>query len=201
MLSYFRHLGVATAVMATVAFAQEALASRAVQQGFDRSQCSNGMCTILRVIVELNSSSQEPVVRIARHDFDDGFTAYNYDTVVQRADDVCSKDVIVPADVFNAVGAVFRSITIGGTPSPVLTPTQQTLLLFYTTLLQQTQGFECSPRDLGEVNIPSVPTAPPAPAPLPQAPVFVPPVQGGFGPFPPAPQPYVPGNTGGVIFQ
>lgn len=175
-----------------------ALATRTVQQGFDRAQCSNGMCTILRVLVELNSDSATPVVRVARHDFEDGATVYNYDTVVQRANDVCSKDVVVPQDVFNAVGAVFRSISSGGTPPPVLTPTQQTLLLFYTTLLQQTQGFECTPRDLGDVNIPDTPVPPPA---NPGAPIGIPPLIGNEGPLPPPPEPFVPGNTGGVIFQ
>jgi|GEM_PF-693584 len=193
---------------------------RLVQQGFDRSQCSNGMCTVVRVMIELDSTADKPVVRVARNDFTDGTVSYIYDTVVQRADDVCVKDVIVPETVFGAIANVFRSISAGGTPPPVLTPTQQTLLLFYTTLLQQTQGFDCTPRDLGEVALPTPPSAPPAPVippvanPFPTTPVApvapvavppaalppiaIPPIVGNpASPLPPAPV----FNTGGVVFQ
>jgi hypothetical protein len=175
-----------------------ALADRTIQQGFDRNQCSNGMCTILRVLIELNGDAATPIVSVARRDFVYGPSVFNFDTVVQRASDVCTKDVVVPQDVFTAVGAVFKSISSGGTPPPVLTPTQQTLLLFYTTLLQQTQGFECSPRDLGDVEVPDTSVQPGL---NPGSPYGVPPVYGNNGYLPPAPLPYIPGNVGGVIFQ
>ena len=134
-------------------FAAPAFASRTVQQGFDETQCANGACTVLRVTIDLDSSKEDPIYNQARNSVIYGNDRYTYDTVIFRAADTCTKAVIVPEDVFFAIAAVFRTIAgVNGTPPPVLTPTQQTLLLFYTTLLQQTQGFECAPRDLNNRN-------------------------------------------------
>jgi hypothetical protein len=60
----------------------------------------------------------------------------------------CSKTAIVPSAVFKAVTAVLSSvkdnIDHNGSTAPALTPVQQTMLLFYTTIMQQTLNFDCS---------------------------------------------------------
>ncbi len=60
----------------------------------------------------------------------------------------CSKTAIVPSPVFKAVIAVLSSvrddIDRNGSAAPALTPMQQTMLLFYTTIMQQTLNFDCS---------------------------------------------------------
>lgn len=60
----------------------------------------------------------------------------------------CSKTANVPHSVFKAVkavmGSVEHSINQNGGAAPALTPLQQTMLLFYTTIMQQTLNFDCS---------------------------------------------------------
>lgn len=60
----------------------------------------------------------------------------------------CSKTAIVPNTVFKAITAVLASvkdsIDQGGGAPPAFTPMQQTMLLFYTTIMQQTLNFDCS---------------------------------------------------------
>jgi hypothetical protein len=125
-----------------------ATGNRTVTNGFDESQCKNGACTILRVEIELDTQQNRPIYNRQYQSIITGNTTFYYDNLVYTAEDRCTKEVIVPVEVFRAIASVFRTIGGNGNPPPVLNPTQQTLILFYTTLLQQTQGFTCSPNDL-----------------------------------------------------
>jgi hypothetical protein len=71
-----------------------------------------------------------------------------YQTVVSASGDTCTKQVRIPRDVFTSITAVMRTISNAGDVPPALNSTQQAMLLFYSTLMQQTLGFQCSSRDL-----------------------------------------------------
>ncbi len=60
----------------------------------------------------------------------------------------CSKTVTVPRDAYWAVVGILGAMGgVGATHSasraPVLTPAEQTMLLFYNTVMEQTKGFSC----------------------------------------------------------
>lgn len=114
-------------------------------------ECNDVQCIIFEVTIHLNSYHETPLTRRTSHMISLDGTSSHYDSVVERAGDSCTKQVRVPRSVYEMVTDVMASI--GGTsgqPLPVLTPSQQTILLLYTTLSQQTMSFTCSPRDLGE---------------------------------------------------
>lgn len=104
----------------------------------------SGLCTVFQVAVKIKDSgsrgshSNSDVIYI-------GGTSNPYTATVEWEKDTCSKEVRVPVNVFKSIVSVMESIsgeTEDGLP-PVLTPAQQTILLFYSTLMQQTLSFTC----------------------------------------------------------
>ena len=57
----------------------------------------------------------------------------------------CSKRALVPKPVYDAVMASMKQISRKTVQdlSPVLTPSEQTMLLFYNTVMQQFADFDC----------------------------------------------------------
>lgn len=86
-----------------------------------------------------------PIFQVAIKHRDVGPSAIPSGRVINTAE--CTKTAEVPAAVFNAVKAVMNSVENGiqrnGGSMPALTPLQQTMLLFYTTIMQQTLNFDC----------------------------------------------------------
>jgi hypothetical protein len=106
--------------------------------------CVRGQCTVFQVVVRLPAqatSAKEDSLGVIYI----GGVANEYSSTVEVAGDVCSKEVRVPQPVYETIVDIMRSMSGDrGEPPPVLTPAQQTILLFYSTLMQQTLNFSCS---------------------------------------------------------
>ncbi len=57
----------------------------------------------------------------------------------------CSKTINVDQSVYRAITTYMRSlVNEDGTTRPAFTPSEQTMILFYTTIMQLTHGFNCN---------------------------------------------------------
>lgn len=112
------------------------------------SQCSpEGQCVVFEVSIQMDSQADRPVVINSPIIYLDDSNSYT--TTVVRKGDVCTKQVKVPYPVYQSIAAIMSTLDgSSGEPPPAFTPAQQTMLLFYTTLMQQTLSFNCSPSDL-----------------------------------------------------
>jgi hypothetical protein len=102
------------------------------------------MCTVFQVAVKIADNGSRGAVTT-----DDviyiGQRPNKYVSTVEWEADSCSKEVRVPEDVFMSIVKVMKTISgTEDTPPPALTPAQQTVLLFYSTLMQQTLSFTCA---------------------------------------------------------
>jgi hypothetical protein len=121
--------------ISTAAFANSTL---------DLNTCDeSGLCTVFQVAISIDdtgargSTTDNDVIYI-------GGSANPYISKVTWKDDTCSKQVRVPRDVYVSILSVMKSISgSNGSAAPALTPAQQTILLFYSTLMQQTLSFTC----------------------------------------------------------
>lgn len=107
--------------------------------------CSGEFCTLFEVdaqkAVALTSGQTAPLYYSSGN-----FSGYINGRFSSARVIQCRKSVRVPAPAYDAVIKIIDSVaasSAGGLP-PALTPAQQTMLLFYTTVMQQTQGFTCS---------------------------------------------------------
>jgi hypothetical protein len=111
-----------------------------------RDVCVRGQCTVFQVVVRLpahTASSKEDSLGVIYI----GGSANEYSSTVEVSGDACSKEVRVPQPVYETIVDIMKSMSGDrGEPPPVLTPAQQTILLFYSTLMQQTLSFTCSER-------------------------------------------------------
>lgn len=105
----------------------------------------DGFCTIISVQHEVEQSApQNPGVVVGQID-DDGFKPSPVRTTVAKQ--VCRKEVRVPKPVHDAVTRMFSVVVSRGGPQSLpaaLTPSEQTMLLYYNTIMQQTLNFQCS---------------------------------------------------------
>ena len=110
-------------------------------------QCySDGQCVIFEVSIQMDSAVDRPVVVNSPVIYLDDTNSYQ--TTVMRKGDVCTKQVKVPYSVYQSISSIMSSLDGSqGEPPPAFTPAQQTMLLFYTTLMQQTLSFTCTPSD------------------------------------------------------
>ena len=111
------------------------------------SNCNpDGQCVIFEVNIQLDSAVDLPVVVNSPVIYLDDSNSYQ--TTVMRTGDVCTKQVKVPWAVYQSIASIMSTLDgSNGEPPPAFTPAQQTMLLFYTTLMQQTLSFNCSPSD------------------------------------------------------
>ncbi|NRA69185.1 MAG: hypothetical protein HRU19_32240 [Pseudobacteriovorax sp.] len=131
-------------IVSTLSMAQSTITSH-----LHDGRCVSDYCVVFSINIHMDSYLESPLTVKRSHIVYANSYANEYNSVVSRAGDTCSKDVTVPRDTFNAIQTIMRSISgADGNPAPVLTPTQQALILFYTTIMQQTLGFECDQRDL-----------------------------------------------------
>lgn len=112
-------------------------------------QCyEDGQCVIFEVTIQMDSAVDRPIVVNSPVIYLDDTASYQ--TTVMRRGDVCTKQVKVPWSVYQSISAIMSSLDGSqGEPPPAFTPAQQTMLLFYTTLMQQTLSFNCAASDLG----------------------------------------------------
>lgn len=94
-------------------------------------ECADSSCPIFRVAIKHREAGPSP---------------RSHGLLINTME--CTKTAQVPGPVFHAVTAVMNSVENGiqknGGSMPALTPLQQTMLLFYTTIMQQTLNFDCS---------------------------------------------------------
>jgi hypothetical protein len=112
------------------------------------ANCSpDGQCVIFEVNIQMDSSADRPLIKNSPIIYLDDTNSYT--TTVIRRGDVCTKQVKVPYPVYESIAAIMATLDgTNGEPPPAFTPAQQTMLLFYTTLMQQTLSFTCSTSDL-----------------------------------------------------
>ena len=116
----------------------------ASENNFNEEQnCFQGECVVFKVSINLkdagrSSTTTNDVIYI-------GGNANPYTSTIDRNNDTCSKTVKVPVPVYRTIAKIMDSISGSedGEPAPALTPAQQTILLFYSTLMQQTLSFTC----------------------------------------------------------
>jgi hypothetical protein len=111
--------------------------------------CSpEGQCVIFEVNIQMDSAVDRPVIVNSPIIYLDDTNSYT--TTVVRKGDVCTKQVKVPWSVYQSIASIMSSLDgTNGEPPPAFTPAQQTMLLFYTTLMQQTLSFTCASSDIG----------------------------------------------------
>ena len=122
------------------------LSSSALCHAGRSDQCdTDGFCTIISVRNEVDQRSAGPAGVVVGTIGDDGFVPAPAGKLT--ATKVCSKNVRVPRPVYEAVTRMFDSIVQRGGAQSLpasLTPSEQTVLLYYNTIMQQTMNFQCS---------------------------------------------------------
>ena len=113
------------------------------------SICINGLCTIFSVTVAIDTGETNNKIKMVKEHIGpgEGDVKYSFYTVMEKKLNKCTKSVQVPEDIFHSVTYLLKHISgqnSDGTPPPALTPAQQTMLLFFSTIMQQTLGFDCS---------------------------------------------------------
>ncbi len=106
---------------------------------------TDGFCALIRVEQELTQQTPlRPSGVVVGTIDDDGFTVSR--VASQGAKQVCRKEVRVPKVVYEAVTQMFNSVLTRGDNGALpasLTPAEQTMLLYYNTIMQQTMNFQC----------------------------------------------------------
>jgi hypothetical protein len=114
-----------------------------------QGQCQAGLCVMFEVSVALESQLGPSVTVNKSEVAMINGVSNSYSTRVIAAEDRCTKQVLVEESYFRAMKAVMDSVVdANGGAEATLTPSQQTMLIFYSTLMQQTLGFTCTARDL-----------------------------------------------------
>jgi len=107
-----------------------------------------GQCVVFEVNIQMDSAVDRPVVVNSPIIYLDDSNSYQ--STIVRKGNTCTKQVKVPWSVYQSISAIMSSLDgSSGEPPPAFTPAQQTMLLFYTTLMQQTLSFTCSSGDMG----------------------------------------------------
>lgn len=107
---------------------------------------SGGQCVIFEVNIQMDSAVDRPIVVNSPVIYLDDSNSYQ--TTVMRKGDTCTKQVKVPYSVYQSIASIMSTLDgSNGEPPPAFTPAQQTMLLFYTTLMQQTLSFNCTASD------------------------------------------------------
>jgi hypothetical protein len=102
--------------------------------------CKNGICEIFRV-----TDNQ------THHFNDSGIVPGSnggvviVDTSQKKVKIECWKAARVPKPIYRSIMKMMESLAPAlEDPPPAFTPAQQTMLLFYNTIMQQTQNFNCA---------------------------------------------------------
>ncbi|MEY3902981.1 MAG: hypothetical protein RL189_2287 [Pseudomonadota bacterium] len=110
------------------------------------TQCgSDGFCTIISVQNEVEQKTPHSSGVVIGTITDDRFAPAPVAQTVAKK--MCRKEVRVPREVHRAVTKMFEFIdSKGGAQGvpPSFTPAEQTILLYYNTIMQQTLNFQCN---------------------------------------------------------
>lgn len=111
--------------------------------------CDTPTCTIFEVKISIDTkNNKEESIRLSKSFYIPGDPEkhYKYYETIVKKQDSCSKKVEIPYPIYRSVVKVLGQIagTEDGMPAPTLTPAQNTILLLYTTIMQQTVNFDCS---------------------------------------------------------
>jgi hypothetical protein len=113
-------------------------------------ECKDDFCTIFEVEVfnkRAAQSERNPAGVYIHGNGTESEDKMFYGLYIATESMKCRKSAIVPRAVFNAIVGMLETIgklNASGTPPTAYTPAQQTMLLFYTTIMEQTQNFECN---------------------------------------------------------
>ena len=109
------------------------------------SCAADGYCSLIRVEHEVAQKGLAGSGGVVVGTIDsDGFKPVPVNAT--GAKKTCRKEVRVPRVVFEAVTQMFRSVLNRGDQNALpasLTPAEQTMLLYYNTIMQQTMNFQC----------------------------------------------------------
>jgi len=131
--------------------------AQSVQSGFNKSQCKNGLCTLMRIEVELDGNNVTPVLVAAKDKITSDSQTLTYTTVIQKKDKTCSKSILVIEPQFDVFATVFGTISgAAGNLPPRLSPTQEWIFMQYLWLSGKVDGIECTDSDFA-----TLPTTPP----------------------------------------
>ena len=105
---------------------------------------ADGFCTIISVQHSVEQRNPQPAGVVVGTLDDDGFKPSPVNAGGARK--ICRKEVRVPRVVHDAVTKMFSAVIdkgVAGALPPSLTPSEQTMLLYYNTIMQQTMNFQC----------------------------------------------------------
>ena len=115
----------------------------------DEACGDDGLCIIFSVMVELDSIAPTPIENnqigeIVMH----GNSSF-YKSHINKSGNKCQKHVRVPKPIYKSVVDLMDGLSgKNGPANPTFTPAQQTIMLFYTTIMKQTLQFSCTKSDL-----------------------------------------------------
>lgn len=105
---------------------------------------ADGFCTMIAVQSEVEQRVPQNSGVVVGTIGDDGFKPAPVAQLTAKK--ICRKEVRVPRVVQDAVTRMFASVIDRGGPQALpasLTPSEQTMLLYYNTIIQQTMNFQC----------------------------------------------------------
>lgn len=138
--------------LSLLSFVISAFSSTGFSLTDEEINCKQGQCVIFQVTISLDSQIESPVILKETEVIYIGGEKNEYDTVTTKAGNDCNKKVVVPIKVYRSITQILDSLDGHGEPMPTLTPAQQTILLFYTTLMEQTLSFTCKATDVGNTS-------------------------------------------------
>lgn len=113
--------------------------------------CDDSGCVIFEVTVHINTHGGQPYLKRVLNGvpISENQSAI-VETSIYKLNDTCTKSVKVPFPIYQSITSILGQLAgeEGDEVPPILTPTQQSLMIFYSTLMQQTMNFQCTPRDL-----------------------------------------------------
>lgn len=121
--------------------------SKEVRASLDpNTQCEGDVCVLFEVVIKNESPpTANRKYRVVNKQFTYGSLTQSYSESLAVAANGCSKNVTVPKAIFVAIANIIRNtLGDGDVPVPALTPAQQTIFLFYSTVMQQTLSMTCA---------------------------------------------------------
>jgi hypothetical protein len=140
-----------TFILAVISFFSVSLVHAQTIQEQIIANCQAGMCNIFEVTIVVARGDIPRKVRTVAREY--VYTTDNdkepqkqihYVEVIEKNEDSCTKKVRVPQPIYESVTKLMASLSGDSKDAPpTLTPSQQSMMLFYTTIMQQTLNFDC----------------------------------------------------------
>ena len=148
----------ATSLFGLVMHSGHGVSQTKIENPQDDSACAeDNQCVIFEVSIKMATTVTAPKQKVSSGVVNlPGNFAGSYGSTVTRSGNQCTKQVRVPREIFLSVINMMKSLSSEGGQPPAFTPAQQTMILFYTTLMQQTLQFQCTQQDLAPSVVPPV---------------------------------------------